>query len=266
MDVLLLLFPFLLVNSYIASAAVNTETSLESLNINGLGKDNIARNVLIINERKKIQNLTVKGLVVDAQGMPLPSANIIEKGTSNGSLTDFDGNYSITVSDGNAILVISYVGFVTQEIPVDGRETIDVSLKADAAALDEVVVVGYGTSSKRDLTGAVATISTEKLQNKPVVSYQEALSGQMAGVQVQQVSAAPGNEGLAVRVRGSGSITAGQDPLYVIDGYPIEGSAFTLVNPSDIESIQVLKDASSTAIYGSRGSNGVVIVTTKKGS
>lgn len=261
----LLLFPFLLANSYIVSAAVNTETSLKRLKISELGKVNIARNALIINERRNIQNLTVKGLVVDAQGMPLPSANIIEKGTSNGSLTDFDGNYSITVSEGNAILVISYVGFVTQEIAVDGRETIDVTLQADAAALDEVVVVGYGTSSKRDLTGAVATISTEKLQNKPVVSYQEALSGQMAGVQVQQVSAAPGNEGLAVRVRGSGSITAGQDPLYVIDGYPIEGSAFTLVNPSDIESIQVLKDASSTAIYGSRGSNGVVIVTTKKG-
>jgi len=207
----------------------------------------------------------VSGTITDTNGAPLPGANILEKGTTNGVQTDFDGNFSIELFDENATLVVSYIGFGEKEVAVNGQTTINVQLEESAQGLDEVVVVGYGTLSKKDLTGAVATISTEQLANRPVVSYQEALAGQMAGVQIQQISAAPGNEGLAVRVRGSGSITAGQDPLYVIDGYPVEGSGFSLVNPSDIESIQVLKDASSTAIYGSRGSNGVVIVTTKKG-
>lgn len=207
----------------------------------------------------------VSGTVTDSNGAPLPGANIVEQGTTNGVQTDFDGNFSIEISDDNAILVVSYIGFGEKVVAVNGQATVNVQLEESAQGLDEVVVVGYGTLTKKDLTGAVATIPAEQLENRPVVSYQEALAGQMAGVQIQQVSAAPGNEGLAVRVRGSGSITAGQDPLYVIDGYPIEGSGFSMVNPSDIESIQVLKDASSTAIYGSRGSNGVVIVTTKKG-
>ncbi|MDT7828019.1 TonB-dependent receptor plug domain-containing protein [Pricia sp. S334] len=216
-------------------------------------------------ENNQNQQLQVSGSVTDADGAPLPGASIVEKGTTNGVQTDFDGNFSIDISDENATLVVSYIGFGEKEVVVNGQATINVQLEESAQGLDEVVVVGYGTSTKKDLTGAVATIPTEQLENRPVVSYQEALAGQMAGVQIQQTSAAPGNEGLAVRVRGSGSITAGQDPLYVIDGYPVEGSGFSLVNPSDIESIQVLKDASSTAIYGSRGSNGVVIVTTKKG-
>jgi len=209
--------------------------------------------------------ILVSGTVTDVNGIALPSVTIQEKGTNNGVLTDFDGNFTIEVGSTESILDFNYVGMKPLSRIVGGNTSMNVQMEEDSQSLDEVVVVGYGTQRKENLTGSVATVSTDRLQNQAVVSYEEALVGQMAGVQVQQVSGAPGGEGLAIRVRGSGSITAGQEPLYVIDGYPMEGSAFAMVNASDIESIQVLKDASSTAIYGSRGSNGVVIVNTKKG-
>ncbi|WP_097128674.1 SusC/RagA family TonB-linked outer membrane protein [Spirosoma fluviale] len=209
---------------------------------------------------------TVTGTVSDEAGVTLPGVSVVIKGTTRGTSTDADGAFRLVVPDAQAVLVFSYVGYEPQEVGVNNQTSFKITLKADSKSLNEVVVVGYGTQRKADLTGAIATISAEKLKSRPAVSYGEALVGQMAGVQVQQTNGAPGGEGLTIRVRGTGSISATSSPLYVIDGYPIDGNAFSLVNPSDVESIQVLKDASSTAIYGSRGANGVVIVTTKKGS
>ena len=207
----------------------------------------------------------VTGTVSDEAGQGLPGVSVVVKGTTRGTSTDATGMFRLSVPDAQAMLVFSYVGYEPQEIAVNNQTTFSISLKADNKSLNEVVVVGYGTQKKADLTGAIATVSADKIKNRAAVSYGEALVGQLAGVQVQQTNGAPGGEGLTIRVRGTGSISAGSNPLYVIDGYPIDGNAFSLVNPSDIESIQVLKDASSTAIYGSRGANGVVIVTTKKG-
>jgi len=209
---------------------------------------------------------TITGKVTDEKGEVLPGVSIVIKGTTRGTSTDASGTFRLAVPDAKAVLIFSYVGYEPQEIAVNNQTSFTVSLKADNKSLNEVVVIGYGTQKKADLTGAVASISAEKFKSKAAVSFGEALVGQMAGVQVQQTNGAPGGEGLTIRVRGTGSISAGSNPLYVIDGYPIDGNAFSLVNPSDIESIQVLKDAASTAIYGSRGSNGVVIVTTKKGT
>lgn len=209
--------------------------------------------------------INITGKVTDNKGQPLEGVTILVKGTNKGTHSEANGNFSIDAAP-YSILVISSVGFETKEVKIENQATISVLLNPVVATSEEIIVVGYGTQKKGNLTGAVATLTADKLKNKVALSYSEALVGQMAGVQVQQINGAPGNEGLAIRVRGTGSITAGMSPLYVIDGYPMEGSAFALVNASDIESIQVLKDASSTAIYGSRGSNGVIIVTTKKGS
>ncbi len=209
--------------------------------------------------------IPVTGTVADETGQALPGVSVVVKGTSRGTTTDAAGMFKLSVPDQKAVLVFSYVGYELQELTVNSQTAFTISLKADNKSLNEVVVVGYGTQKKADLTGAIATVSPDKLKSRAAVSYGEALAGQMAGVQVQQTNGAPGGEGLTVRVRGTGSISAGSSPLYVIDGYPIDGSGFSLVNPSDIESIQVLKDASSTAIYGSRGANGVILVTTKKG-
>ncbi|WP_411273923.1 SusC/RagA family TonB-linked outer membrane protein [Daejeonella sp.] len=221
-----------------------------------------------VNSRKffDMAETPISGQVTDSKGETLPGVSIKVKGTTVGVTTDLNGKYTISVPDNSTILIFTYIGFTTQEVLINGRNSVNIQLKGESTSLNEVIVVGYGTQRKGDLTGAISSISADKLKNKVAVSYAEALVGQMAGVQVQQTNGAPGNEGLSIRVRGTGSITAGMAPLYVIDGYPMEGSAFSLVNPSDIESIQVLKDASSTAIYGSRGSNGVIIVTTKKGS
>jgi TonB-linked SusC/RagA family outer membrane protein len=208
--------------------------------------------------------ITVSGKVSDAVGNPIPGANILVKGTTNGTTTDADGRYSLSVTENDAVLVFSFIGYITQEVAVNARSVIDVVLVEDVQSLEEVVVVGYGTQKKTDVTGAIASVSAEQIADRPVTSFTEALAGQMAGVQVQQIDGAPGGSGLIVRVRGTGSISAGSSPLYVIDGYPIEGD-ISMINPSDIQSIDVLKDASATAIYGSRGGNGVVIVTTKKG-
>lgn len=213
----------------------------------------------------ELADVVVSGKVSSATGEGLPGVTVLLKGTTLGTATGADGSFRLSLPDYSGTLVFSFIGFQTKEVPVPRSGNLLVTMTDDAKALEEVVVIGYGAQKKTDLTGAVSTVSAEKFKNKVAVSYGEALVGQMAGVQIQQTNGAPGNEGLSVRIRGTGSITAGMSPLYVIDGYPMESSAFALVNPSDIESIQVLKDASSTAIYGSRGSNGVVIVTTKKG-
>jgi len=231
--------------------------------------------------------ITVSGQITDDSGIGLPGATVVEKGTPNATITDVDGAYSLTVSD-QAILVYSFLGFADQEISVDGRSNITVSLSEQTSLLDEIVVTGYGRQVKRDITGSVASLSAEKIKNLPVSSFENAIQGQLAGVQVSETSGEPG-AGPTIRVRGVGSISAGNEPLYVVDGFPISknvdlgvqgdnerrGSGrfrpptqnpLATLNPNDIESIQVLKDASSASIYGSRGSNGVILITTKKGN
>lgn len=207
----------------------------------------------------------VTGRVTNDKGEQLRGATVTEKGTKNTVETKDDGSFTINTSSSRPVLVISYVGHETRELSVGNQSNIVISLIQAGTNLNDVVVIGYGTRKKTDLTGAVATMSSENLKERAVVNFGEAMAGQLAGVQVQQITGAPGGEGLSVKVRGTGSITQSNSPLYVVDGYPMEDGAFRLVNPNDIESLQVLKDASSTAIYGSRGANGVVIVTTKKG-
>ena len=215
-------------------------------------------------EEKTTQDYQVSGVVTDQNGQPLPGANVIEKGTSNGAQTDFDGNFSLTVSDQNAIVIVSFIGFVTQEVSVNNQSKITVVLQDAAAALDEVVVVGYGTQSKKKVTNAVSTIKATDLTRAPIVSFDEGLAGQLAGVQIIQTSGAPGGSS-EINIRGVATLTAGSQPLVVIDGFPSEDLNLSSINPAAIESVDVLKDAASSAIYGSRGSNGVILVTTKKG-
>lgn len=207
--------------------------------------------------------IEVTGMVTEAEtGIPIPGANILEKGTTNGVMTDFDGNYTIKVSE-NATLEISFIGYASKQIQVNGRKEVNIVMENEAAALNEVVVVGYGTQSKKDLTGSVSVVSTEDFAQQPVTRVDEVLQGRATGVQVTQAGGAPGGES-RVRIRGANSVLGNNDPLYVIDGYV--GADFNMLNPGDIESIQVLKDAASTSIYGSRGANGVVIITTKDGT
>ena len=208
------------------------------------------------------QNKTISGVISDEEGMPLPGVNIIEKGTTNGVASDFDGNYTITVSDNNAILVVSYVGFLTQEVSVTGKTKIDLNLKQNLEALDEIIVIGYGTARKSDLTGSVATIGGDDIQAQSISSVAEALTGRMAGVQVTSSEGSPDAE-INIRVRGSGSLTQDSSPLIIVDGFPV--NSMSDISPTIIENITVLKDASSTAIYGSRGANGVILITTKTG-
>ena len=205
---------------------------------------------------------TIKG-TVSADGEPLPGASVSVKGTSEGVSTDFDGNYSINAKSGST-LVFSYVGFSTKEVIVGNQKTINVTLAADTK-LDEVVVIGYGSQRKSDLTGSVSSVKAEEIIQVPVARVDQALQGRATGVQVTQVSGAPG-AGTVIRVRGGNSITGSNEPLWVIDGI-IVGTNFNLnnLNSNDIKSIEILKDASSIAIYGSRGANGVVLVTTKSG-
>lgn len=209
------------------------------------------------------QEPRISGIVTDSNGTPLSGANIVEKGTTNGVTADFDGNFSIETSDENATLVVSYIGFATKEVAINGQTTIQVTLIEDAAGLDEVVVIGYGKVKKSDLTGSVAQIGSEDITAFPTTNVMQAMQGRAAGVQVNQSTGAPG-AGVSVRIRGSNSVQGDNEPLYVIDGFPYSGSP-TNLNNSDIESIEVLKDASATAIYGSRGANGVVMITTKQG-
>lgn len=207
------------------------------------------------------QTKTVTGVVSEKSGATLPGVNVLIKGTTNGTTTDIDGKFSLNASD-NDVLVFSFIGYATQEVPVDGKKVINVTLVPDVVALDEVVAIGYGTQKKKDLTSAIGSVSSEDFEAQPVTEISQALQGRTAGVSVVKASGAPGGT-TKIRVRGSNSITGGNDPLYVIDG--LVGGDFASLNPNDIEDIQILKDASATAIYGSRGANGVVIVTTKSG-
>ena len=208
------------------------------------------------------QESQVSGTVTDELGGPLPGASIVEKGTTNGTQSDFDGNFSITVTNSEAVLVISYIGYATQEILVANQTQIAVSLQPDAAALSDVVVVGYGTQRKTDLTGAISSVREEDFTQGANYDAVQLLNGAASGVNVSQVSSAPG-AGLKIQIRGAGSINSDNSVLFVVDGLP--GVDPSSLSPGDIESMDVLKDASSAAIYGTRAANGVVLITTKKG-
>lgn len=205
---------------------------------------------------------TIKGTVSDNTGTPLPGASVVVKGTTNGTQTDFDGVYSLNEVAADATMIFSYIGFTTIEVNVANQTVIDLIMKEDSQQLDEVVVVGYGTQKKSDLTGALTSVSSKDYEKQPVTRIDQALQGRSAGVQVNQVSGAPG-AGFKIRIRGTNSINGSNEPLYVIDGIAV--SDINAINVNDIKSMEILKDASATAIYGSRGANGVVLVTTKKG-
>lgn len=207
--------------------------------------------------------LAVSGNVTDEGNQALPGVNILVKGTTMGTTTDAGGHYAIEVPDGESVLTFTFIGYATIDVKVDNRTEINVSLTPDIQYLDEVAVIGYGTVKKSDLTGSVSSIKSDELNSFPTTNVLQALSGRTTGVHVLQNNGAPG-AGISVRIRGTNSIQGGNEPLYVIDGFPFSGSP-TNLNNSDIESMEVLKDASATAIYGSRGANGVVLITTKKG-
>jgi TonB-linked SusC/RagA family outer membrane protein len=227
---------------------------------------------LLIGNIAIAQTRTVTGTVISVEdGFPLPGVNVVIKGTTSGTVTDLNGGYSIQVEP-NQTLVFSFVGFETQEAVVGNRSIIDISLQIDAKTLGEVVVVGFGTITKGDLTGNIATVKGAEISNIPVPNFQEALQGRMAGVFVESNSGKLG-EGVKIRVRGTTSISGGNEPLYIIDGLPITSSGaigdfnpLADINFNDIESFEVLKDASAAAIYGARASNGVVLITTKSGA
>ncbi|MFD1604672.1 SusC/RagA family TonB-linked outer membrane protein [Flavobacterium artemisiae] len=227
-------------------------------------------NLLLCNTTSA-QSTTIEGKITDAAGLSLPGVNINEKGTKNGTSTDFEGSFKINVNNPKAVLVISYLGFQTQEISVAGKSKINVSLAEQSNALTEVVVVGYGSVKKTDLTGSVSTISAVTITERNTINPLEAIQGSTPGVQISSSSGRAG-DGFKVVIRGNNSLIAdssnpsqvGSSPLYVVDGVPMDGIDF--LNPQDIARMDVLKDASSAAIYGSRGSNGVIIVTTKSGT
>jgi len=237
----------------------------------GMKFKQVGKNIAVARKRSNIDaqeevqiipQLSVSGKVTDPESNEgLPGVNVLEKGTTNGTVTDIDGNYSITVEE-NATLIFSSIGYTTQEVPVNGRSTLDVSMEQDVQSLEEVVVIGYGTQEKKDVTGAIATVDQKDFEAQPVTRFDQILQGRTPGVNVTNSSGAPGGA-VSIRIRGANSINGSNEPLYVVDGFV--GADFRDVNPSDIESIQVLKDASSTAIYGSRGANGVVLITTKSG-
>jgi TonB-linked SusC/RagA family outer membrane protein len=232
-----------------------------------------------------VQPVTVNGRVTDADsGEPLMGVTVFVVGTQTGTTTDADGRFTLSVPDGGEVLAFSYVGYVRREVPIDDRREFNIQLSSDVALLDDVVVVGYGVQRRTEVTGAVTSIRAETIQNNPVSSFENALQGRLAGVEVAESTGEPGAAPQIV-IRGTGSISAGNEPLYVIDGVPLsqnfnlqqnvgsQNPNFTAtrvnplatINPNDIESIEVLKDASAAAIYGSRGSNGVILITTKRG-
>lgn len=213
-----------------------------------------------IDETESYFAVQISGNITDENGEPLPGANILEKGTTNGTTSDAEGEYNLAVMDENSVLIFSFIGYTSQEVTVGNQTAINIKLEPDFRTLNEVVVVGYGTIKKSDLTGSVSSVKAEQLTAYPAINALQALQGRAAGVNIQANNGAPGAS-LKVRIRGGTSINASSDPIYVVDGFV--GAA--LPPPEDIESIEILKDASATAIYGSRGANGVIMVTTKRG-
>ena len=214
------------------------------------------------------QNRQVQGVVKSAEGETLPGVTVLQEGTSNGASTGVDGGYSLSIPAAGAAtakLRFSFVGFVSKEVTVGDQSTINVTLASDSKQLEDVVVIGYQEVQRRDVTGSVSSVSAQQIKDVPVNSAAEALTGRLAGVQLTSSEGTPGNLNVQVRVRGGGSITQDNSPLYVVDGIQIE-NALSVIAPQDIASVDVLKDASATAIYGARGANGVIIITTKKGT
>lgn len=209
------------------------------------------------------QNIEITGTVLDESGRPLPGANVLELGTSNGVSADFDGMFVIDVSSANAILEVSYMGYQTLKIEVVGRSNIDIQMELDAAQLDEIVVLGYSTQKKADVTGATATITASELNSGIVNNPLQAIQGKVAGLTIGSANSDPTNNRPTIRMRGTSSLSANSEPLIVIDG--VLGASLNSVAPEDIERVDILKDASSSAIYGSRGANGVIVITTKRG-
>lgn len=202
----------------------------------------------------------VTGKVTDSGGSPLPGVSVVVKGTTNGTISNTDGTYSIPNVSGNAVLTFSFVGMKTQDVAVAGKSVINVKLEEETVGIDEVVAIGYGVTKKNDLTGSVSSISSDDFEKQPTIRIEDALKGKVSGVQIQKPNGAPGS-GMRIRIRGTNSINGDNNPLYVIDGSI--GADILSINPNEIASINILKDASSTAIYGSRGANGVVLITTK---
>jgi len=219
-----------------------------------------AANGLVTGQQQKT---TVNGRTRDTAGLPLPGVAIVVKGTTKGTTTDISGNYTLNDLSPADILVFSFIGMKTQEVQVEGKMTINVTMESETIGIDEVVAIGYGTVKKQDLTGSVTIMKSDAITRRAIANVSEAFAGQLAGVQAQQTTGKPGAE-LTIKIRGLSTINASNDPLYVIDGVPC-GSNMKDINPNDIASIEVLKDAASTAIYGARGSNGVVLITTKQG-
>ena len=245
------------VTNKLVSEILNEITKNNNLAYKITGKHIIITRVVSENQVSK----RIKGCIKDSSGEPIVGANVVEKGTTNGAITDIDGNFSIEVATG-AVLQISYIGYNTQDIRITDKTSYNVVLKEDAEVLDEVVVVGYGTMRKRDLTGAVSQLKGDEIADLPLRSASDALQGKAAGVTITSTSGTPGAMG-TVRIRGVGTIND-NDPLYVVDGLPQSGIGW--LNPRDIESMEVLKDASAQAIYGARAANGVILITTKKGA
>ncbi len=227
-------------------------------------KDNFV--VLIPSTVKSVAAPTsISGCVTDNTGNPLPGVNIVIKGTTVGAITNLEGDFMIDVEDANAILEISYVGYLTQDIIVGDQSEINISLQVDAIDLEEVIVVGYGTQKKSDITGSVVSVNNEVLESNTRVSVEQMLQGVAAGLNVTVNSSSAEGSSNTMLIRGTNSITASNNPLVIFDGIPFSGN-LSEINPNDIESIEVLKDASAAAIYGSRGSNGVILITSKQGT
>ena len=222
----------------------------------------IENNKIVLTPNVTQQNTKIKGKVTDSSGVPIIGANVTESGTSNGTITDVDGAFTLDVKAG-AQLKISYIGYLSKMVLVDNKTSFSIQLSEDTQTLDEVVVVGYGTVRKADLSGSISVLDGKSFKDQPITQVTDAIQGRMSGVQVEN-SSVPGGS-VKIRVRGSNSINRSNEPLYVVDGI-VRESGLNGINSDDIQSIQVLKDASSTAIYGSRGSNGVVLVTTKTGN
>ncbi|MEZ4852248.1 MAG: TonB-dependent receptor plug domain-containing protein [Bacteroidia bacterium] len=211
------------------------------------------------------QTGTVTGTVTDQNGSPLEGATVLVKNSTTGALTDAQGKFSLPAGN-DAVLVISYFGYSRMEVEVKGQSSLKIAMTQDFAQLDEVVVTGYGTQRKRDVTAAISSVSAEEITEIPVASTVDALKGRVAGVDIQSVNGRPG-QAPAIQIRGQRSINASNQPLFVVDGVPLVsgGTAFD-INPQDILSVEILKDAASTSIYGSRGANGVILITTRRGS
>ena len=208
------------------------------------------------------QVISIRGKVVGADNSPLPGVSVVVKGTTTGITTDMDGNFTLKIPSNSRVLLFSFIGMQAQEVPIAGKSTFNITMKEETLGLDEVVVVGYGTQKKRDITGAITSIDNKMIEKRQAVNVYDALQGEASGVLVVSNSGAPGDDN-TIRIRGTSTFEGGVNPLYIVDGVPL--SDISSVNPNDIQSMEILKDAASAAIYGSRSANGVIIITTKTG-